>query len=76
MNSFFPINDAVKPRDFVTLVVAIFIYCVIISVSGFVVNLIRWLPIIGWAFGTVGGLIALYCFIGIIAAIGKYLSAR
>ena len=73
MNSFFPINDAVKPKDIVTLVIAILIYLVISGVAGFVVDCVRWIPIVGWAIGVSGGIIGLYCFIGIIAAIGKYL---
>lgn len=73
MNSFFPINDAVKPKNFLTLIIAIFLYLVISSCVGFAVDLVRWIPIIGWAFGMVGGMVGLYCVIGIIAAIGKYL---
>lgn len=73
MNSFFPINDAVKPRNIVTLVIAIFLYLIITSVTGFAVDCIRWIPIVGWAFGIAGGIVGLYCFVGIIAAIGKYL---
>jgi len=73
MNSFFPINEAVKPRDIVTLIIAIFLYLVISGVGGFVVNCVGWIPIIGWAFRIVGGILGLYCFIGIIAAVGRYL---
>lgn len=73
MNSFFPINDAVKPRDIVTLIIAILIYLVISSVASFAIGFVSWIPVIGWAFRVVSGIIGLYCFIGIIAAIGKYL---
>lgn len=73
MNSFFPINDAVKSRDFISLIIAILLYLMISSVVSFAVNCIRWIPIVGWAFGIAGGIVGLYCFIGIIAAVGKYL---
>ena len=73
MNSFFPINDAVKGKDIVSLIIAIFLYLVISGLSGFAVNCVGWIPIIGWAISIIGGIIGLYCFIGIIAAVGKYL---
>lgn len=73
MNSFFPINEAVKPKNIVTLIIAIVLYIVISGISGTVVSMVSWIPIVGWAFSVAGGIIGLYCFIGIIAAIGRYL---
>lgn len=73
MNSFFPINEAVKPKNIVTLIIAIVLYIVISGISGTIVNFVGWIPIVGWAVSVAGGIVGLYCFIGIIAAIGKYL---
>lgn len=73
MNSFFPINEAVKSKNIVSFIIAIFLYLVILGVVGFFVNCIGWIPIIGWATRVVSGIFGLYCFIGMIAALGKYI---
>lgn len=73
MNTFFPINEAVKPKNIVTLIIAIVLYIVISGIAGTIVDFLGWIPIVGWAISIAGGIVGLYCLIGIIAAIGKYI---
>ena len=72
MLKYFPISARAK-KDVVGLIVSILIYLVVSAVLGFVFSLLSDIPLIGWIIGIVGGLVGLYCFIGIVVSILVFL---
>ncbi len=72
MSRYFPVNNGVRKGDGVSLLIAIAIYIVIPAILGLVSRFLWWIPVIGWAVGVVSSLIGLYCLIGMILAILKF----
>ncbi len=73
MSKYFPVNNGVRRGDGVSLLIAIAIYIVVPAVLGVVSRILWWIPVIGWALGIVSTLVGLYCLVGIILAILKFL---
>lgn len=63
----FPYSFGVK--DLTDMIVKIVVYVVVGAVAGVLIGLLAKLPIIGFIIGAVGGLIDLYCTVGIVLAI-------
>jgi hypothetical protein len=55
------------------LIVNVLIHLVFNVVAGAVIGLLSGLPLIGWVFGLVGGLIGLYFTVGIVLSVLDYL---
>ncbi len=55
------------------LVVTIIVYIVVSAVVGLVLGLLAKIPLIGWIFSIVSGLVGLYCFIGIVLVVLVFL---
>lgn len=72
MDAFFPLNNNVKKKKPVSLVITIIIYLVLPAILWFVQNLLGGVPIIGWVLSLISYVLGLYCLIGIILAIVKY----
>lgn len=68
-----PTPFKVKKGDVVSLVIQLVILLLICVVGGFVIGLLSGLPLIGWLFSLIGGLIDLYGLIGIILSILKFI---
>ncbi len=56
-------------KDIANLIVGILIYLVVGVLLGVVIGICSGLPIIGWIIGLFGGLIDLYCLVGIVIQI-------
>lgn len=71
LKKFFPFSFGIA--DVTKLVINIIIYIVIAAVGGLILALLSSIPIVGWLFSILGGLIDLYAFIGIVLAVLSYL---
>lgn len=70
LKKYFPASA--RATELVGLVISIIIYLVAPSLFGLVVKIFSGVPLIGWLFGVVAGLLGLYCFIGIIVSLVIY----
>ena len=62
-----------RAKDVSNLIISLLIYIAIDVVCGLVIGLLAKLPLVGWLFGIVGGLIGLYAFVGIIVTVLVFL---
>ncbi len=67
LKKFFPWSF--KANDVKALVISIIIYIVIGFVGGLILGLLSAIPLIGWLFSIVGGLLELYTVVGIVLAV-------
>ena len=72
LKKLFPLSFGEK-KGIVALIINILIHIVGDAIAGLIIGLLSKLPLIGWAFGLVGGLIALYFTVGIILSILNFL---
>lgn len=54
------------------LIIGILVYLVVGLVVGALIGLLAKLPIIGWIIGIAGGLVDLYCLVGIVLQVLLY----
>ena len=66
LKKFFPYSFGVK--DLTDMIVKIIVYVVVGAVAGVLIGLLAKLPIIG-IIGALGGLVDLYCTVGIVLTI-------
>ena len=59
----------VKKKDLASLIIQILILLVVGIVAGALIGILAHLPIIGWIIGIAGGLIGLYCVVGIVLCV-------
>ena len=69
----FPLSFKVAPKDVKGLIINLVIYLVVGFVMGLVVGLLAKIPVLGLVFGFVGGFIGLYCTVGGVLSILKFL---
>ena len=67
LKKFWP--HAFKANGVVGLIITIIIYCLIDLVLGWLIGILADIPVVGLIASLVGGLLGLYCTIGIILAI-------
>lgn len=67
LKKYFPLSF--RGQDTASLVISIIIYVVIDIITGAVVSLFTWIPLLGILIGLVGSLIGVYTFAGIIIAL-------
>ena len=72
LKKLFPLSFGAK-KDIKALIINILIHVVADVVAGLVIGLLSSLPLIGWAFGLVGGLVGIYFTVGIVLSILDYL---
>lgn len=72
LKKLFPLAFKAK-KDIGALIVNILIHIVADIVAGLLVGLLSGLPLIGWAFGLVGGLLGLYFTVSVVLSILDYL---
>ncbi|WMJ84755.1 hypothetical protein ACS3UN_05535 [Oscillospiraceae bacterium LTW-04] len=70
MREFFPLSA--KAYDLKTFLIVILIYIAVSAVTGIVLGLFSWIPLLGKVLGIVSQLIDLYCLAGIVVAIIIY----
>lgn len=73
MSDFFPLNQRVFPKNLLSLLLTIVIYLVVPSIFGILLFFLSWIPLIGWLLQLIGAALDLYCLVGIVLAIMKYL---
>ena len=56
-------------QDVANLIIGILIYIVGGAIAGAIIGILGALPVIGFIFGLVGGLVGLYAFVGIVLQI-------
>ena len=72
LKKLFPLSF--KEGDVKSLIITIVIYIVVAAVAGLVLGLLGRIPLIGWIFRLVGWLIDVYCTVGVVLAILKFLN--
>jgi hypothetical protein len=73
LKTLWPTPFKIKPKDVTSFIVQLIIFALIIIVASILIGVLRAIPIVGWVFGIVGGLIDLYSLIGVILCICKFL---
>jgi len=68
-----PTPFKIKEKDVESLVVQLIIFIVACFIASFIIAILAKLPIIGIIIGLVGGAIDLYCIVGIVLAVLKFL---
>jgi hypothetical protein len=71
-NKFFPVNNSIQKNQATSLVIAIAIYIVASVVVGFVLGILSVIPVLGTILSLIGYLFEIYCLVGIILGILKY----
>lgn len=70
----FPFSFKVKEKDVTSLIVSIIINIIVAAVGSLVLGLLSGIPIIGFLFAFVGGLMDLYAVVGIVLAVLIFLN--
>ena len=73
LNKFFPFSFKFKAKETEPFIISLIIYIVACAIGGVLIGLLASLPVVGFVFAAVGGLIDLYGLIGIVLAILVYL---
>ncbi len=69
---FFPVGETIKSKDVKSLVIALIIYIVAAAAVSVVASLTGWIPFVGRIIRIIEWILDLYCGVGIIFAIIKY----
>ena len=72
LKSLFPFSFGCT-GNVVKLIISILIYIVIGVIGGIIIGFLAGIAYVGWLFAIIGGLLDLYCVIGIILAILNFL---
>ena len=72
LKKIWPTPFKVEKGNVVSLIIRLVIFIIICAIGGFVISLLSNLPIVGWLFSLLGGLVDLYGLVGIILAILKF----
>ena len=67
-----PTPFKVEPKNVSSLVVKLIVFFLVCVVASVLIGVLAHLPLIGWIIGIVGGLVDLYCIIGIVLGILKF----
>lgn len=73
LKKLWPTPFKIKPKDVTSFIVQLVIFALIVIVASVLIGILAHIPILGWVFGIVGGLIDLYSLIGVILCICKFL---
>ena len=72
LKTLWPTPFKVKSKDIGSLLVQLIIFVLVCVVASVLIAILSHLPIIGWIIGIVGGLIDLYCVVGVVLAVLKF----
>lgn len=70
---FFPVNNKVEKGNVVSLIITIIIYFAFALVAGIIIGVLSHIPIVGILTTIISALVELYCLIGLVLAIIKFL---
>ena len=72
IKTFWPTPFKVKEKDVASLVVQLIIFIVACAIAGVLLGVLAKLPVIGFVFGIVGGLLGVYNLVGIVLCILQF----
>ena len=72
IKTFWPTPFKVKEKDIASLVVQLIIFIVACAIAGVLLGVLAKLPVIGFVFGIVGGLLGVYNLVGIVLCILQF----
>ena len=72
LKAIWPLSFKVQEKDVTSLVVQLIVLIVACAIAALAISLLVWIPIIGWIIGAVGGLVSLYCVIGIVLCVLQF----
>ena len=75
MDNYFPLNRSVQYHEVSTVIKPIVLYLVICLACGIVNAIFRHVPVLGWVLRILTTLIGIYCLIGIILSVLKFVGA-
>lgn len=70
---YFPVSSNVCPGNIGSLVVSLAIYLVACAVLGLVQFILGWIPIVGVLIRIVFGAIGIYCTVGIVLSVLRFI---
>ena len=62
----------VKEKDVVSLVFQLVIFLVVCAIAGVLLGWLTEIPVVGFIFGILGGLMGIYSLVGIVLAVLKF----
>ena len=71
LKKYFPFSFGIN--EIAKLIINIIIYIVVGIIGGVIIGFLAGLPVIGWLFAIIGGLIDLYVVVGIVLAVLDFL---
>lgn len=73
LKTLWPTPFKIKSKDVSSFIVQLIIFAVVCIVFGILIGILAKIPVLGWIFGIFGGLVDLYCIVGIVLCILKFL---
>ena len=73
LKTLWPTPFKIKPKDVSSLVVQLIVFVLLCVVFSILIGVLAKIPVLGWIFGIVGGLVDLYSVVGIVLCILKFL---
>lgn len=75
LKALWPTPYKIRERDFASFIVQLVVFVVACAVVGVIIGICSFIPILGIIFWIVGGLVELYCVIGVVLCFLQYLGA-
>ncbi len=73
LKTLWPTPFKIKPKDVGSFIVQLIVFAILCVVFSILIGVLAHIPVLGWIFGIVGGLVDLYCVIGIVLCVLKFL---
>jgi len=69
---YFPLSAVVEPGNVRQFIISLAIYLVASAVLGVLNAVLGWIPLVGWLLELVFSLLGIYCVVGIVLVIYKF----
>lgn len=73
LRKFWPTPFRIQKGNVVSLILQLVIFLVVCAVVGWLISILAGIPVFGFLFSLLGGLMELYGFVGIILCVLKFL---
>ena len=70
--TYFPLSNSVEPGNARQFVLALAIYLVACGVLGILNAILGWIPLVGWLLDLIFSLAGIYCVVGLVLSIVKF----
>lgn len=70
--TYFPLSNSVEPGNARQFVLALAIYLVACGVLGILNAILGWIPLVGWLLDVIFSLAGIYCVVGLVLSIVKF----